>query len=349
MDPPRIWETPTPPAWSACNMSINGEIITRKWPRLTVANLEGITGITFFLILGGVAGIHIHYPGETSAMDTYNKLASSVGNYCVWNYVPISRDDRVTGIGVRRDIGRPFNLLIQTEKSGDIVVGSYDKAFKDNCFVQSAPLKLVYQQPQRWDSTRELGFVGTYSAGGPARKLEKQDFPVKRYERSPLSLHGSVEIIYFSWAPLENVASAVIFRGRHNGVTRGVVLHYLNGGSRALGHVRVGVDLTEEVVLPIGICYKIAHRWNPLLIANNHDEDGEPEKPRYRRTIHSVRVEFRTKAEHKHPSSEYWCCEPMANILKFWSMVGNTFCIVRDGTETSGIPGAPAASLGEDE
>lgn len=340
MDPPRIWETPTPPAWPACNMSINQEHLARKWPRLTVANLEGITGITFFLDYGSITGIHIHYPGETSALDTYNKLASSVGRCCVWNYVPIAKDDRVIGIGVRRDLTMPFNLLIQTEKSGDIVVGSHNKAFKDNCFVHTAPLMLVYQQPKWWDSAKGLSFVGTYSAGEPARKIGKRDFPVNRYEYSPISLHSSVETIYFSWAPLENVASAVIFRGRQDGVTRGVVLRYLNGGSRALGHVRVGVDLTEEVVLPIGICYKVAYRYNPLLIADNHDEDGEPAKPMYRRTIHSVRVEFRTELEHQHPSRELWSCEPMANILKFWSTVANTFCLVRDGTETSGMLGA---------
>lgn len=120
------------------------------------------------------------------------------------------------------------------------------------------------------------------------------------------------------------------------------MLRYLNGGSRALGHVRVGIDLTEEVVLPVGICYKIAHRWNPLLIADNHDEDGEPAKPGNRRTIHSVRVEFRTELEHQHPCGEYWSCEPMANILKFWSIVGDSFCFVRDGAETGGIPGASA-------
>lgn len=335
MEPPRIWETSIPPAWSACNMSINDRVLARKWPRLAVANLEGITGITFFLILGSVAGIHIHYPGETSALDTYNKLADSVGRYCVWNYVPISKKDRVTGIGINRGPGRPFNMLIQTEKSGEIVVGTFNMAFKDNCFVQTAPLMLVYQQLKWWDSTKGLGFVGTYSAGEPARKIEEEKFPVNRYERCPLSLHSYVKTIFFSWAPLENVASAVIFRGRHNGVTRGIVLNYLDGGSRALGNVRVGVDLTEEVVLPTGICYKIAHRWNPFLIVNNNDEDGESEKTWQRRTIHSVRVEFRTEPEHKHPLGQYWSCKPMANILKFWSLVGNSFCIVRDGTETS--------------
>ncbi|EHK42869.1 hypothetical protein TRIATDRAFT_86269 [Trichoderma atroviride IMI 206040] len=343
MDPPRIWETPTPPAWSACNMSINEEHLTRKWPRLTVANLEGITGITFFLIYGGLAGIHLHSPGEPSAMDTFNKLPNSVGKCCVWNYVPISKGDRITGIGVKRDLGRPFNILIQTEKSGPIIVGSHNKALKDGCFVQAAPQMLVYQQPQWWGPARELGFLGTYSAGDPAKKMDKRDFPDNRYESSPISMHSFVETIYFSWAPLENVASAVIYRGRLNGVTRGVVLHYHHGGSRALGHVRVGVDLTEEIVQPIGICYKIANRWNPLLVANNDDEDGDPEKPQYRRSIYSVRVEFQTELEHQHPHGEWWCCEAMENNLKFWSMVANTFCIVRD--ETDNIPSATSIDL----
>lgn len=299
---------------------------------MTVANLEGTTGITFFLYYGGLAAIHVHYPGGPSAMDTCNKMPSWIASRCVWNYVPISKADRITGIGVRRDLARSFNILIQTEKCGAIVVGSHNKVFKDKCFVQAAPQLLVYQQPQSWGSAKELGFVGTYSAGEPAKKMDKLDFPASRYISSPMSMHNYVETIYFSWAPLENVASAVIFRGRLNGVTRGVVLHYHNGGSRALGNVRVGVDLTEEVVQPVRFCFKIANRWNPTLLANNDDEDydGEPRNPQFRRTIYSVRVEFQTKLEHQHPEGEWWCCRPMEHNLKFWSAVANTFCLVWD-------------------
>lgn len=337
MEPPRIWETSAPPAWSACNMSINDRVATRKWPRLAVANLEGITGITFFLILGSLAGIHIHYPGETSALETYNKLADWVGTYCVWNYVPISKADRVTGIGINRGPGRSFSMLIQTEISGDIVVGAYNQAFKDNCFVQTAPLMLVYQQLKWWDSTKGLGFVGTYSAAEQAKKIEKGNFPVERYERCPLRSHSSVHAILFSWAPLENVASAVIFRARHNGVTKGVVLNYLNGGSRALGHVRVGVDLAEEVVLPIGVCFKISYSWDPFILDDDFDDDESESDWSQRTTIHSVRVEFQTNDTHDHPPGERWNCKPMANMFKFWCLAGNSFCIVRDGTETNPI------------
>ncbi|KAL6893318.1 hypothetical protein GGI43DRAFT_178260 [Trichoderma evansii] len=348
MEPPRIWNTPTPPTWSSCNMSINGHDLFRKWPRLTAINLGGITGITFFLDLGSLANIHIHYPGGPSAMDTYNKMGSTLRSFCVWIYVPISKDDQVAGIGVERDLGRPFSLLIQTEKSGDIIVGPHNEFFKDQCFVHAAPLTFIYQQLKRWETTHELGFVGTYSAGEPARKME-EDFPVDRYERSPLSFHSFVETIYFSWAPLEDVASAVIFRKRHKGVTRGIMLRYLNGGSRALGQCRVGVDLAQEVFLPTTICINIASRWDGHFINNIDDEDREDaeqsESPWPRRTIHSARVEFQSEPEHQHPAGEHWSCKPMANTLKFWCMIENTFCIVRDGIDTSPIAGAPPMDL----
>ncbi|PTB45128.1 hypothetical protein M441DRAFT_23399 [Trichoderma asperellum CBS 433.97] len=345
MEPPRIWNTPTPPAWSSCNMSINGHDSSRKWPRLTAVNLDGITGITFFLDLGSLASIHLHYPGEPSAMDTYNKMGSTLRSFCVWIYVPISKDDQVTAIGVKRDLGKPFSLFIQTEKSGDIIVGPHNESFKDNCFVHTAPLTFIYQQLKQWDTTNELGFVGTYSAGEPARKME-EDFPVDRYERSPLSLHSFVETIYFSWAPLEGVASAVVYKRRHKGVTRGIILHYLNGGSRALGQCRVGVDVAQEVFLPIMICIKIASRWDGRFIDDTDSEDGEEsESPWQRRTVHSARVEFQSEPEHEHPAGEQWCCKPMADILKFWCMIENTFCTVRDGTEVGPIPGAATADL----
>lgn len=282
-------------------------------------------------------------------MDTYSKMGSTLRSFCVWIYVPISKDDQVTGIGVKRDLGRPFSLLIQTEKSGDIIVGPHNESFKDDCFVHTAPLTFIYQQLKRWDTTNELGFVGTYSAGEPARKLEGE-FPVDRYERSPLSFHSFVETIYFSWAPLEDVVSAVIFRRRHKGVTRGIVLRYLNGGSRAVGQCRVGVDSAQEVFLPTTICIKTASRWDGRVIDNpDDDEDGEDgeeaESPWQRRTIHSARVEFQSEPEHQHPAGEHWCCKPMVGILKFWCMIENTFCAVRDGIDASPIAGAPPIDL----
>lgn len=247
------------------------------------------------------------------------------------------------GIGLKRDLGRPFSLLIQTEKSGDIVVGPHNKSFKDNCFVHTAPLTFIYQQPKRWETTNDLGFLGTYSAGEPARKME-EDFPVDRHEHSPLLSHSFIETIYFSWAPLEDVVSAVIFRRRSKGVTRGIVLRYLNGGSRALGDCRVGEHVTQELFLPVKVCIKLSTRWD-VRFPPSDDEDEEEfrRSPWPRPPIHNARVEFQSDLKHYHPPKKDWRCMPMAGMLKFWCTMANEFCAVRDGTEDSPIPFACSA------
>lgn len=320
---------------------MNEEYLSGQRPRLTGVNLDGITGITFFIDEGSLAGIHVHYPGGSSAMETGQKMSEAMRALCVWNYVPISQDDRVTGIGLKRDLSRPFNILIRTEKSGDIVVGPHSDIFRDKCLVRTAPLMFIYQQ-FKWNDTLDSAFVSTYSAGNPARNIG-EDFPMDRYERCPLSLDSFAGTVCFSWAPLENVTSAVIFRGRPDGVTRGVVLNYLNGGSRALGQCRVGLDLAEEIVLPVGICIKAACGWLPILMEHTNDGECDFHKTWGRKTIYSVRVEFQTGPKHKHPRHQEWSCRPMANMLKFWCSVGNAFCIVRNGTETGNIRAPPPA------
>ncbi|CAI4215870.1 unnamed protein product, partial [Parascedosporium putredinis] len=61
---------------------------------------------------------------------------------------------------------------------------------------------------------------------------------------------------YASCAPLRDVLSALVFSDQSAGFCRGILFHYRNGGSRAVGQCRLHVDPVESVVLPVQLCFR---------------------------------------------------------------------------------------------
>ncbi len=91
-----------------------------------------------------------------------------------------------------------------------------------------------------------------YTGDGPESQL---GFPTVFPEP-----HGNAfwsDSVHYSWAPLEDVVWAEVFYvdhrddgGRHLEFCRGVVFRYKNGGSRAVGQVRLHVDRSRRFVRP---------------------------------------------------------------------------------------------------
>lgn len=65
----------------------------------------------------------------------------------------------------------------------------------------------------------------------------------------------STSYMYASSAPLDGLYSAQVFRDGGD-CCRGIVLNYRNGGQRAIGQCRVGVDAIEEYIAPTHICWR---------------------------------------------------------------------------------------------
>lgn len=102
-------------------------------------------------------------------------------------------------------------------------------------------------------------------------------------------------------APLRHVLRADVFLKDRGTFCRGVVLAYDNGGQRAVGDCRVGIEPFERYENPKWLCSSAATTADQMDI--------------YRTDL--VRVRFAGDAAQGH-EEEGWECQAMDGILKFW-------------------------------
>lgn len=141
---------------------------------------------------------------------------------------------------------------------------------------------------------KPLSIIGIYS--GAVRKLGIAPFP------HPGPGDPSFQGAHFSTAQLENVAQAHIFYGGENGICRGVLLEYENGGQRALGQCRLNVDRVNSCTKPARICFFRTSYF----------------RARTEIQLKAIKVEFLPKFEQHHHVEEGWICSEMAGELDFW-------------------------------
>jgi hypothetical protein len=273
-------------------------------------------GITFFYSRGRLCDIHIHYPEGPSAQSTYELMSRGLQQDVSWLYLPISKGDRLTVLGVRPRDTRPACILVQSEKAGDVIIGPHGSYPTQHCQGSGGPLTFIYGEPKRGGATPRVQLVGTYCRASTSSTEGLPDnFPLDKFEPSPVSDGAILEEVYFSWAPLEGVASTVVFRDQDTGYCKGILFRYLNGGSRAIGECRLQVDPVEIFDEPSLLCVQIkGHRarWNRA------------------QTLYNVRVAFQQSSEHEHEHQrkalvlseanhdEEWKCFPMRGDAKFW-------------------------------
>ncbi|OTA07815.1 hypothetical protein A9Z42_0087290 [Trichoderma parareesei] len=310
---PHIWNTPTPPLLSSCRLFGSA---SNNWSRLFAIGPESMRGITFFYSRGRLCDIHIHYPEGPSAQSTYELMSRGLQQDTSWLYLPISKGDRLTVLGVRPKDTRPACILVQSEKAGDVVIGPHGSYPTQHCLGSGGPLTFIYGEPKRGGATPRVQLIGTYCGASTSSTEGLPDnFPLDKFEPSPVSDGAILEEVYFSWAPLEGVASTVVFRDQDTGCCKGILFRYLNGGSRAIGECRLQVDPVEIFDKPSLLCVQIeGHRarWNRAQM------------------LYKARVAFQQSSEHKHehkskalvPSEarhgEEWKCFPMRGDAKFW-------------------------------
>ncbi|ETS03492.1 hypothetical protein M419DRAFT_50070, partial [Trichoderma reesei RUT C-30] len=234
---PHIWNTPAPPLLSSCRLHGSA---SNNWSRLFAVGPESMRGITFFYSRGRLCDIHIHYPEGPSAQSTYELMSRGLQQDVSWLYLPISKGDRLTVLGVRPRDTRPACILVQSEKAGDVIIGPHGSYPTQHCQGSGGPLTFIYGEPKRGGATPRVQLVGTYCRASTSSTEGLPDnFPLDKFEPSPVSDGAILEEVYFSWAPLEGVASTVVFRDQDTGYCKGILFRYLNGGSRAIGECRL--------------------------------------------------------------------------------------------------------------
>ncbi|KAH8907737.1 hypothetical protein BR93DRAFT_944718 [Coniochaeta sp. PMI_546] len=307
-----IWNTPAPPSLTLCR-AFPGHLTGCHL--IHTVEMSKISGITFLFGQGRLFGIHIHRSEESCAMETFARrsLYDRFWGGIVWIYLPISRYDPVLVLGFREGrYTRHQHVLVRTELIGDVIVGLQTTGHvKDRSLVASAPVTMVYGEPLEGRSIRFDALSSQSSKPGCP------PLPFRLEDPGPCPL----EYAYFSWAPLRDVASTLAFYDRDSGFCRGIVLHYENGGCRAVGQCRLQVDPAESVARPVRLYFQATSYtlpWTPM--------------------IYKVRVKFKQDVRDKciDKDVEGWESQPMQGMVRFWFTGASSFMDVvqNDGAQT---------------
>lgn len=301
-----IWNTPAPPSLALCK-AYPADLTSCKI--INAVEMDKMEGITFFFALGRLLGIHIHRSEESCAMDTFvQNFPNRLRQYIIWIYLPISQRDRTLVLGIREELqSRTLSVLVRTELIGDVVIGLQSKGkAKDLCLTASTPLTMIYGEPIEGHPVRFFGA----RCGPPLDEAHPMPFRLEKPGSCPID-----DDAYFSWAPLCDVLSTLVFYDQTTGFCRGVVFRYRNGGSRAVGQCRVRVDPTDSVVRPVRLCFRAnscSSRWN--------------------RMIYTVQMKFKQGAQTNHTEKDIdgWESRPMKGLVKFWYTPESSFLVVEN-------------------
>jgi hypothetical protein len=127
------------------------------------------------------------------------------------------------------------------------------------------------------------------------------------------AVRPSPYVTYYSEANLCNVRKVLIFHTPEpTNICRGIIIEYENGGQRALGQCRVGVDRVVAVISPMRLC-----------LAQLEETAS---------SLHGVRVEVQTDQFCHHSEDAGWKCYPLEGIIQFFFESHASSCIVVDGS-----------------
>ncbi|KAJ8128863.1 hypothetical protein O1611_g4770 [Lasiodiplodia mahajangana] len=220
----------------------------------------------------------------------------------VWVYMPIAPQDRIISLGFR-ETGLPHSILIQMSLAGKVILGRCPgRPGKDVLLASGTPLALIYGEPYELESHHIFGAYPSSSGDTPLFAMRE----VETDREGP----------YFSWAPLTHIQSVNTFSEWGTGLCKGIIFHYRNGGSRALGQCRLKVDQSVVVEKPCVLCFQTTlystadgKRWDHA---------------------RGVRVEVTGDDSHQHSDSEWKCIPLGSGVLTFSFNEDSSWISVRE-------------------
>ncbi|KAJ6780427.1 hypothetical protein PWT90_09615 [Aphanocladium album] len=289
----RSWDTPGPPVLPDYEFSPELQPIC---PRLGTIETQSSFGITFFISSGQIAAIHAHTLQAPSAYSCFQRLNPVKKRWVAWIFVPIRGG--IDKFGFRTPLLPPGaavlpqfagSLVLQMSISGEVVLGPYMSMGK-YVWMEDDPTTLIH-------GISRMGAV--YPLGTAPRNEEGEEEEV--FYQNPTNLAPPFEHAYFSYAELHDVASMEIYHDKALRFCRGVLVRYNNGGERALGQCRIGVDAVRVYEQPACFCYK---KTKYLRHGTRVERD-------------SVRIECHSNAKHDH-SGDGWTCTEFPSRLEWW-------------------------------
>ncbi|KAK3376502.1 hypothetical protein B0T24DRAFT_618842 [Lasiosphaeria ovina] len=283
----RIWDTPSPPSLSQCTIFVDRK---RPWLHFRTIELDSVTGITFFHSKGLLVGIHAHRPGDACAAASFESIKPRHRRNAAWIYLPVSATDQIEIIGVR-PVTLGVNILVRKHLTGDVILGPGSRRLAADTWRRKNPTTLVYGEPPEGSAVPYLGTYCRPSAAGSSRSscsLSASSDPRAHHERQfaesrPLNDLVVRGVNYVSSASLNKVVAAQVFYAEAQDMPEGILLHYDNGASSALGQVRVGVDSSVTVLKPIRVFFWFQPPRARVMFVSNLDDkpaladDPDPE------------------------------------------------------------------------
>lgn len=170
-----------------------------------------------------------------------------------------------------------------------MVIGSARNITAENIQLIEQPSILIYERPDN----QEIRFVGGLAE--PTISLEIPAF-IPFHDRRPPFTSAN-----YSSASLFNVRRTHIYYEAGVKTCRGILVEYLDGSRRALGHCKVDIDQTQECIEPGQLCYNSTISNNPLSGLKRQ----------------SVQVVISKENAHEHVGPGWICCA-MKGVLGFW-------------------------------
>ncbi|KAL2132060.1 hypothetical protein VTI74DRAFT_4262 [Chaetomium olivicolor] len=257
-----VWDTPTPPDLSRCSVR---PVRSNSAMRYHTIDLGTVTGLTFFHIGRDILAIHAHCRTRPCAMETFETLSNMhqrVKKYIHWIYVPLPQQDTILSCSPLVDRSNihnktaRVNIMFRTLLSGEFTVGRYKPSWHDaqHNVHKTATYSFLLNDPKHPPTTL------IYS-NGPSREgtgaspvvpysgaYDRDQVTTTLAEPETYPLPEKDEYREHSEASLENVWRARVYYGTSilknslPGRVAGLLLFYRNGGQRALGECRIGVD-----------------------------------------------------------------------------------------------------------
>ncbi|KAI0104219.1 hypothetical protein GGR51DRAFT_561028 [Nemania sp. FL0031] len=291
--PPAVWNTPNPPDLLSCQAY---EINQAGNRRFFAVELARIRGISFFFSSHKLRGVHV---GALSASPLLQRMVQDSST--LWCYLPITNQDRVLVLGVRVSPDGRINILARMEKVGDVILGQYiSSPAEDLCLCWHPPITLIHREPQEGLA---VPYFGAYCQPPTGGELPKH---FQRYQPKSCPIG---EEACLSTASLEDLRLVEVFYDENGRYCRGMLLYYQNGGCRAVGQCRVGLDSSKQFSQPSRICFRM-----------------DPVDRGFNTRRYDVQVDWRAAA-HTHEEEE-WKCEPLEGVLVFWYNSESSFITI---------------------
>lgn len=241
-----LWDIPCPPNLFTCQFYPG---LPSPPARFRTLDLKQATGLTFFFNDGRIYNIHNHTKLSPSAMLTFERFSKRLQPHIIWIYFPLSPRESILDVRVvtRRRFKTYFDLQLFTNHKACHIGQWAPQGGLPVQLGKSLPLLLLFEEPA---FGRPIPSIAVHC------DKTKTSVAIATLP-TPTACPLKGDDIYYSYAPLDDVVSVIVFNEPSNSLCKGVLLCYVDESQRVLGQCRINGTLEERRInCPLMLCYQ---------------------------------------------------------------------------------------------